>query len=100
MYDDVIAAERRAELRLVDEHGGFVAFEPWAAQSPFETWIVPTFHQGSFGVMPDERIEDLAGILIRTLRAVRDSLRRSRLQPGDVLGAHRRSTRPRCSTGT
>jgi len=71
VYDDMIAAERNAGVRLVAERGGFVAFEPWAAQSPFETWIAPTFHQGSFGDLADEHIEDLAGILIRTLAAVR-----------------------------
>jgi len=71
VYDDVIAAERRAGERLVEEYGGFVAFEPWAAQSPFETWIAPTFHQGSFGDLADEEVDDLAGILIRTLSAVR-----------------------------
>jgi UDPglucose--hexose-1-phosphate uridylyltransferase len=71
VYDDVIAAERRAEARVVDEVGGFIAFEPWAAQSPFETWIAPTFHQGSFGELGDDRLDDLAGILMRSLRAVR-----------------------------
>jgi UDPglucose--hexose-1-phosphate uridylyltransferase len=71
VYDDVIGAERRAEVRLVEEYGSFVAFEPWAAQSPFETWIAPTFHQGSFGELADEEVDDLAGVLIRTLTAVR-----------------------------
>jgi UDPglucose--hexose-1-phosphate uridylyltransferase len=73
VYDDVIAAERRAEARVVDEVGGFIAFEPWAAQSPFETWIAPTFHQGSFGELADDQLDDLAGILIRSLRAVREA---------------------------
>ena len=71
VYDAMIAAERRAQERLVEEYGSFVAFEPWAAQSPFETWIAPTFHQGSFGDLADEEVDDLAGILIRTLSAVR-----------------------------
>ncbi|HET7234868.1 MAG TPA: galactose-1-phosphate uridylyltransferase [Actinomycetota bacterium] len=71
VYDDAIGAERRAEERLVEEYGSFIAFEPWAAQSPFETWIAPTFHQGSFGSLADEEVDDLAGILIRTLAAVR-----------------------------
>jgi UDPglucose--hexose-1-phosphate uridylyltransferase len=71
VYDDVIAGERRAETRLVEEYGGFIAFEPWAAQSPFETWIAPTFHQGSYGELADEEVDDLAAILIRTLTALR-----------------------------
>jgi UDPglucose--hexose-1-phosphate uridylyltransferase len=58
VYDDLIEAERRAGVRMVEEAGGFVAFEPWAAQ-------------GSFGDLADEAIDDLAELLIRTLAAVR-----------------------------
>lgn len=71
VYDDVIAAEIAARDRIVDEFGSFVAFEPWAADSPFETWIAPTFHQGSFGDLADEEVDDLAAVLVRTLTAVR-----------------------------
>jgi UDPglucose--hexose-1-phosphate uridylyltransferase len=71
VYDDVIAAEREAGLRIVDECGNFLAFEPWAATSPFETWVAPSFHQASFGDVTDEEIDDLATILIRTLGAIR-----------------------------
>jgi UDPglucose--hexose-1-phosphate uridylyltransferase len=71
VYDDVIAAERDAQVRVVEEHGGFVALEPWAANSPFETWIARTSHQASFGDVADEEVAALAGILIRTLSAVR-----------------------------
>jgi UDPglucose--hexose-1-phosphate uridylyltransferase len=71
VYDDVIESERTAGVRLVEEYGSFVALEPWAANSPFETWIAPQFHQGSFGDLADEEVDDLAGILIRTLTAIR-----------------------------
>src|SRR5262245_38398509 len=71
VYDQLIEAQSRAGVRMVEELGGFVAFEPWAAQTPFETWIAPRFHQGSFGDLDDEGIRGLAGILIRTLTALR-----------------------------
>jgi UDPglucose--hexose-1-phosphate uridylyltransferase len=71
VYDEVISAERQAGVRVVEEYGSFVAFEPWAAQTPYETWIAPMFHQGSFGDLADEEVDDLAGVLIRTLSAVR-----------------------------
>ena len=71
VYDDIIAAERAAEVRVVAEHGRFIAFEPFASGTPYETWVIPTFHQGSFGNLADEDVEDLAGILIRTLTAMR-----------------------------
>ncbi len=71
LYDDLIAAEREARVRIVDECGSFVSLEPFAAGSPFETWILPTFHQGSFGDLLDEELDDLACILIRTLTLIR-----------------------------
>jgi len=71
VYDDLIAAERAADVRVVEEQGGFIAFEPFAAGSPFETWVIPTFHQGSFGDLADEEVDDLAAILIRVLAAIR-----------------------------
>ena len=71
VYDEMIEAERRTAVRMIEEYGSFVSFEPWAAQTPFETWIAPSFHQGSFGDLADEEVDDLAGILIRTLTAVR-----------------------------
>jgi UDPglucose--hexose-1-phosphate uridylyltransferase len=71
VYDDIIAAERQAELRIVDECGTFLAFEPFASGSPYETWVLPTFHQGSIGDLADEDVDDLACILVRTLGAIR-----------------------------
>lgn len=71
VYDDLLAAEREVRLRVVDECGGFVSFEPFASGSPYETWILPTFHQGSFGDLADEEVDDLACILIRTLTLIR-----------------------------
>ncbi|MFB3739936.1 MAG: galactose-1-phosphate uridylyltransferase, partial [Candidatus Velamenicoccus archaeovorus] len=67
VYDDVISAEREAKVRLVEECGRFVAFEPFAATSPFETWIAPMRHEGSFGEIDDGEVEDLACIAIRSL---------------------------------
>jgi UDPglucose--hexose-1-phosphate uridylyltransferase len=60
VYDDVIAAEREARLRVVDECGSFIALAPFAANSPYETWVLPSFHQGSFGDLADQDIDDLA----------------------------------------
>jgi UDPglucose--hexose-1-phosphate uridylyltransferase len=71
VYDDVIAAEREAELRVVEGCGRFLAFVPFAAGSPFEVWIAPTYHEGSFGEIRDEDVDDLSCLLIRTLAAIR-----------------------------
>ena len=73
VYDDVIVAERDDGRRMVAEIGRFAAFAPFASQSPFETWIVPTTHQSSFASLGDEHLGDLAQILIRVLAAVRQA---------------------------
>ena len=71
VYDDVIAAELEVKDRIIGECGSFLAFAPFAANSPFETWVAPSFHQGSFGDLADEEVDDLACILIRVLSAIR-----------------------------
>ncbi len=71
VYDDMIAAEREVATRVVDECGTFIALEPFAAASPFETWIAPTRHEGSFGHIEDRDVDDLACVLIRVLGAIR-----------------------------
>ena len=71
VYDDVVAAEREAAFRMVDERGRFAAFAPFASQSPFETWIVPTEHGSSLGNLSDDDIPALAQTLTRVLGAIR-----------------------------
>ena len=73
VYDDVIAAEREAAVRTVAECGPFVAFEPFAANSPFETWIAPTEHQASFGDLADGAIRDLGCVIRDVLRGIREA---------------------------
>ena len=41
--------ERRAGTRIVFENEAFVVFAPYAARTPFETWIMPRRHSASFG---------------------------------------------------
>ena len=93
VYDELIEAERRARVRMVDEVGGFVAFEPWAAQTPFETWIAPTFHQGSFGDLADEAGRGPRRHPDPNADRGAPRVRRPRLQPRDVLGADERRAR-------
>ncbi len=71
VYDDVVAAERGAGHRMVDERGAFAAFAPFASQSPFETWIVPTTHGSSLGNLFDDDVPALADTLICVLGAIR-----------------------------
>lgn len=72
LYLDMVETERSAGQRILAERGRFVALEPWASGTPYETWILPTRPQGSIGELRDEDIVDLATLLGDTLRAIRD----------------------------
>jgi UDPglucose--hexose-1-phosphate uridylyltransferase len=71
VYDDVVAAERGAGHRMIVEQGAFAAFAPFASQTPFETWIVPTVHGSSLGNLSDDQLPALSETLIRVLGAIR-----------------------------
>lgn len=71
LYDDMVEAERDAAERVVLERGCFVAFEPYASGSPFETWVAPSCHASSFGELRDDQVDDLAWVLSQTLGALR-----------------------------
>jgi UDPglucose--hexose-1-phosphate uridylyltransferase len=62
--------ELAARDRMVVENDQFVAFVPYAAQMPFETWILPRAHQASFGRVEVASLRSLADILKKTLRAL------------------------------
>lgn len=63
LYLDMLEAERKAGVRIVVETNGFVALEPFAAQSPFETWILPTQFRPAFGQTSDAELAQLAVVL-------------------------------------
>jgi UDPglucose--hexose-1-phosphate uridylyltransferase len=46
--------------RLIVESKHFVAFHPYAALSPFHTWIFPRRHMPSFDDISAQEIDDLA----------------------------------------
>jgi UDPglucose--hexose-1-phosphate uridylyltransferase len=49
VFCQLLEDERTAKARIVFENDGFVVFAPYAARTPFETWIVPKRHKASFG---------------------------------------------------
>lgn len=70
LYEDLVEAERGGERRIADR-GRFLAFVPFAAPAPFETWLAPTFGQASFDQVGDADLEDLAALVRDALRALR-----------------------------
>ncbi len=64
---DMVAQESEQKVRVVSDSGSFLAFEPYAPRTPFETWIVPRNHESHFEDIQQQGCEELAFILKRTL---------------------------------
>lgn len=68
VFCEVLSEELRLRRRVVLETERFVAFVPYAASSPFHTWVVPRRHVASFLRATDEELTDLGGIVHRVFR--------------------------------
>ncbi len=67
VFCDIIRQELSSGARIISENEYFVAFSPFAARFPFETWIAPKEHKASFGDIENIEMENLAEILRSTL---------------------------------
>lgn len=63
VYCDILEEETRDGSRMIMENPSFAAFVPFAAEVPFETWIVPRRHRADFGEIGDPEKADLASAL-------------------------------------
>ncbi|HAR97039.1 MAG TPA: galactose-1-phosphate uridylyltransferase, partial [Deltaproteobacteria bacterium] len=60
VYCDIMEFEMQDRRRVVFENPSFLAVVPYAAEVPFEVWILPKQHQASFGQISDREKLDLA----------------------------------------
>jgi len=74
LYVDLLERELQDGRRVVLETPAFVAFQPFAAVAPFETWIMPRTSQPAFGDARDAALEGLAPVLRTVLGALADVL--------------------------
>jgi UDPglucose--hexose-1-phosphate uridylyltransferase len=68
IYCDILAFEATHSQRVILESEAFLAFIPFAAEVPFETWIVPKRHQADFGQISATEQKDLAVVLQTILK--------------------------------
>jgi len=74
VYCDMISKELQFKERIVGESDNFVVFEPFAARSPFETWVLPKKHNSSFEDIIKEQTKELAFIMRGVLAKIHKSL--------------------------
>jgi UDPglucose--hexose-1-phosphate uridylyltransferase len=68
LFCALLQAEIAAGTRIVLAHTSYVAYQPYAAFFPYETWIVPRDHQACFGNASDIALTHLACILHDVVR--------------------------------
>ena len=72
---DIGLQELEQKSRLVVDSGQFIAFEPYAARTPFETCIVPKNHASHFESINQPLCEELAYILKRVMLKIEKGLK-------------------------
>jgi UDPglucose--hexose-1-phosphate uridylyltransferase len=63
IFCDMLAYELGHMKRIVSENDSFAAFVPYAAEVPFEVWIMPKIHKADFGDITDREKEDITSIM-------------------------------------
>jgi UDPglucose--hexose-1-phosphate uridylyltransferase len=71
---DELESERKSGQRIVDENDAFVVLVPFAAEHPFEMWVVPKRHQAAFDALADDALPDFAALFGHSLRRMRTAL--------------------------
>lgn len=71
IFCDIISEELRMGERIILETKYFIAFCPYAAQLPFESWIIPKRHSCAFHEITQSEIEDMGFILMSVLKKLR-----------------------------
>ncbi len=71
IFCDIIVQELASNVRVVAENDHFIAFEPFAARFPFETWIMPKVHDSHFEDLQKHEALSLSRILKKVLTKIR-----------------------------
>jgi UDPglucose--hexose-1-phosphate uridylyltransferase len=70
LLDDVVAAERAAGGRVIEDTGDLVVFQPYASAVPHHTLLVPGDGRATFADATDDALRALARTLPRLLAAL------------------------------
>lgn len=69
-YCDILGFEIEDRQRVIGENDHFLGFVPYAAEVPFEIWLVPKAHHSDFGAISSDQKVALANLLHTVLAKV------------------------------
>jgi UDPglucose--hexose-1-phosphate uridylyltransferase len=71
---DIVKFEESNRNRIILENDKFLSFVPYAAEVPYEVWIVPKNHKASFGNIGSKEISEFASILQNIMKRLYEKL--------------------------
>ena len=74
VFCDILNYEIEKKIRIIAESGSMVSFVPFAAEVPFEVWIMPKKHQADFGLITAEEKKDISRMLRNILSVFYEKL--------------------------
>ena len=75
IFCDILKQEFTLKKLTVFDGGGWVAMAPFASRLPFETWILPKSHQGSYSSVSNDQLKSLALTTKTTLLKMKKALK-------------------------
>jgi len=67
VYCDMVKNEIKDGSRIIYENDEFISFMPYASRSPFETWVMPKFHNDSYYKLTDRQLKSLSEVWKKVL---------------------------------
>ena len=74
IFCDMVRQELNQHARIIHETERFVAFSPFAARFPYETWLLPKKHISHFIYIDEEDMTDLTLCLMKVLQKIDKAL--------------------------
>lgn len=71
LFCDILNQEIRQNKRIVSMNAKFVALCPFASKFPYETWVLPRFHDDSFENLRDDALRhELISVVLDLLKRI------------------------------
>ncbi len=76
IFCDIIKQELNEKTRVIASNDLFLSIEPFASRFPFETWLLPRYHESRFENLTSQQLTGLVAILKESLQRLALALNR------------------------